>query len=174
MRASHPTKQTLTTLRIWLSVHNKQVIVNYFIFISFKCTILWHVLNISYIWIARIWIKPPFPYEIKNKYFKMEYSEMEAYVNQQREKWKTYGCTIMFDRWIESTKLSIINFMMYSKGTKVFFKLVDASNIYIYIYELLKSVIKYVGEENIVQLVTDNGLMFVKAGKLFIKKFYIY
>ena len=66
---------------------------------------------------------------------------MEAYVNQKREKWKTYGCTIMFDRWIESTKLSIINFMMYSKGTKVFFKLVDTSNnikdhkyIYIYIY----------------------------------------
>ncbi|RVX00136.1 hypothetical protein CK203_026604 [Vitis vinifera] len=40
-------------------------------------------------------IKPPSPYEIKNKYLEMEYKEMEAYVNQQREKWKTYGCTII-------------------------------------------------------------------------------
>ena len=53
---------------------------------------------------------------------------MEAYVNQQREKWKTYGCTIMSDGWIGFTKLSIINFMSYSKGTTVFLKLVDASN----------------------------------------------
>ena len=40
-------------------------------------------------------IEPPSPYEIKNKYLEMEYKDMEAYVNQQREKWKTYGCTIM-------------------------------------------------------------------------------
>ena len=42
-------------------------------------------------------IEPPSPYEIKNKYLEMEYKEMEAYVNQQREKWKTYECTIMSD-----------------------------------------------------------------------------
>ncbi|KAL6331730.1 hypothetical protein AAG906_016726 [Vitis piasezkii] len=37
----------------------------------------------------------PSPYEIKHKYLDMEYKDMEAYVNIQREKWKTYGCTIM-------------------------------------------------------------------------------
>ncbi|RVW67038.1 hypothetical protein CK203_064399 [Vitis vinifera] len=30
-------------------------------------------------------IEPPSPYEIKNKYLEMEYKDMEAYVNQQRE-----------------------------------------------------------------------------------------
>ncbi|RVW94930.1 hypothetical protein CK203_034508 [Vitis vinifera] len=45
----------------------------------------------------RMGIEPPSPYEIKNKYLEMEYKDMEAYVNQQREKWKTYGCTIMVD-----------------------------------------------------------------------------
>ncbi|RVW62419.1 hypothetical protein CK203_064184 [Vitis vinifera] len=44
-------------------------------------------------------IEPPSPYEIKNKYLEMEYKDMEAYVNQQREKWVTYGCTIMSDGW---------------------------------------------------------------------------
>ena len=36
-------------------------------------------------------------YEIKSKYLEIEYKDMEAYVNIQREKWKTYGCTIMCD-----------------------------------------------------------------------------
>ena len=113
-------------------------------------------------------IEPPSPYEIKNKYLEMEYREMKVYVNQQREKWKTYGCTIMSDGWTRPTKLSIINFMVYSKGTTVFLKLVDASN-YIkdhkYIYELLKTIIKEVSKENVVQILTNSGLAFMKAGK---------
>ncbi|RVW88488.1 hypothetical protein CK203_043879 [Vitis vinifera] len=55
---------------------------------------------------AGMGIEPPSPYEIKNKYLEMEYKEMEAYVNQQREKWKTYGCTIMSDGWTGPTKLN--------------------------------------------------------------------
>ena len=83
----------------------------------------------------------------------MEYKDMEAYVNIQREKWKTYGCTIMCDRWTELTKLRIINFMVYSKGSTIFFKFVDASN-YIkdnkYIHGLLKDVIKEVDKQIVV------------------------
>ncbi|RVW26708.1 hypothetical protein CK203_116355 [Vitis vinifera] len=126
---------------------------------------------------AGMGIEPPSPYEIKNKYLEMEYKEMEAYVNQQREKWKTYGCTIMSDGWTGPTKLSIINFMVYSKGTTVFLKSVDASN-YIkdhkYIYELLKTIIKEVGKENVVQIVIDNGSAFMKAGKQLMKKYNLY
>ncbi|RVW31338.1 hypothetical protein CK203_106080 [Vitis vinifera] len=55
---------------------------------------------------AGMGIESPSPYEIKNKYLEMEYKEMEAYVNQQREKWKTYGCTIMSDGWTGPTKLN--------------------------------------------------------------------
>eukprot|EP00261_Vitis_vinifera_P016125 XP_010644834.1 PREDICTED: uncharacterized protein LOC104877739 [Vitis vinifera] len=126
---------------------------------------------------AGMGIEPPSPFDIKNKYLEMEYREMEAYVNQQREKWKTYGCTIMSDGWTGPTKLSIINFMVYSKGSTVFLKSVDASN-YIkdhkYIYDLLKTVIKEVGKENVVQIVTDNGSAFMKAGKQLMKKYNLY
>ena len=122
-------------------------------------------------------IEPPSPYEINNKYLEMEYKEMEAYVNQQREKWKTYGCTIMSDGWTGPTKLSSINFMVYSKGTMVFLKSVDASN-YIkdhkYIYELLKTIIKEVGQDNVVQIVTGNGSTFMKVGKQLMKKYNLY
>ena len=122
-------------------------------------------------------IELPSPYEIKNKYLDMEYKDMEDYVNIQREKWKTYGCTIMSDGWTGPTKLSIINFMVYSKGSTIFLKSVDASDKIKdnkYIYGLLKDVIKEVGETNVVQIVTDNGSAFVKAGKLLMKKYNLY
>ena len=122
-------------------------------------------------------IEPPSTYEIKNKYLDMEYKDMEDYVNLQMEKWKTYGYTIMCDGWTGPTKLSIINFMVYCKGSIIFLKSIDASdNIKDnkYIYGLLKDVIKDVGESNVVQIVTDNESAFVKAGKLLMKKYNLY
>ena len=81
-------------------------------------------------------------------------------------------------RWMDGpTKLSIINFMVYSKGTTVFLKSIDASN-YIkdhkYIYELLKTINKEVGKKNVVQIVTDNGLAFTKVGKQLMKNYNLY
>ena len=102
---------------------------------------------------------------------------MKDYVNIQRGKWNTYGCTIMCDGWTSPTKLSIINFMIYSKGSTIFLKSVDASDKIKdnkYIYDLLNDMIKEVGETNVVQIVTDNGSAFVKAGKLLMKKYNLY
>ena len=83
----------------------------------------------------------------------------------------------MCDGWTGPTKLSIINFMVYSKGSTIFLKSVNASDKIKdnkYIYGLLKDVIKEVGEANVVQNVTDNGSAFVKDGKLLIKKYNLY
>ena len=83
----------------------------------------------------------------------------------------------MRDRWIGPMKLSIINFMVYSKGNTIFLKFVDLSNCINgskYIYGLLKDVIKEVDQENVVQIVTNNGATFVKARKLLIKKYNLY
>ena len=83
----------------------------------------------------------------------------------------------MSDGWTGPTKSSIINFVVYLKGSTIFLKSVDASNKVKdnkYIYGLLKDVIKEVGETNVVQIVTDNGSAFVNAGKLLIKKYNLY
>ncbi|CAN6585860.1 unnamed protein product [Malus baccata var. baccata] len=102
----------------------------------------------------------------------MEYKDIGEYVNKLRSKWETNGCTIMCDGWTGPTRLSIINFMVYSKGKTIFLKSVDASDHiknYKYIYKLLRNVIMEVGEHNVVQVVTDNGSAFVKAGKKLMK-----
>ena len=64
------------------------------------------------------------------------------------------------DGWARPTKLGIINFMVYSKGSTIFLKSVDVLDKIKdnkYIYGLLKDVIKEVGEANVVQIVIDNG-----------------
>ncbi|CAN6586612.1 unnamed protein product [Malus baccata var. baccata] len=102
----------------------------------------------------------------------MEYKDIGEYVNKLRSKWETNGCTIMCDGWTGPTRLSIINFMVYSKGKTIFLKFVDALDHiknYKYIYKLLRDVIMEVGEHNVVQVVTDNGSAFVKAGKKLMK-----
>ena len=74
-------------------------------------------------------------------------------------------------------KLSIINFMVYCKGSTIFIKSIDElENIKDnkYIYGLLKDVTKEFGEANVVQIVIDNGSTFVKAGKLLMKKYNFY
>ena len=98
-------------------------------------------------------------------------------LNQQRDKWKTYGCIIISYGWIGPTKLSIINFMVYLKGSMVFLNLVNVSNNikdHKYIYKLLKIVTKEVRVENVVQIIIDNGSTFIKVGKLLMKKFNLY
>ena len=83
----------------------------------------------------------------------------------------------MCNGWTSPTKLSIINFMVYSKGSTIFLKSIDASDKIKdnkYIYGLLKDVIKEIGEANVVQIITNNGSTFVKAGKLLMKKYNLY
>ncbi|XP_060673906.1 uncharacterized protein LOC132804042 [Ziziphus jujuba] len=67
-------------------------------------------------------VQIPSPYEIKEKYLDIEYKEMQQHIEKFKESWKTYGCTIMCDGWTESTKLSILNFMVVTDNGSAFVK----------------------------------------------------
>ena len=59
----------------------------------------------------------------------------------------------------------------------VFLKSIDQSNKikdHKYIFILFKSVIKEIMQDNVVQVITNNGSTFVKANKLLMKKYNIY
>ena len=98
----------------------------------------------------------------------MEVVDAENFVEEQKKRWKMYGCTILADGWTGPTKLSIINIMVYCDGATVFLKSIDASkNVKSadYIYSILKDVLKEVGRHNVVQVVTDNGANYKSAGQ---------
>ncbi|KAH1077183.1 hypothetical protein GLYMA_19G102600v4 [Glycine max] len=86
---------------------------------------------------------------------------------------KEYGCTIMSDAWTDRKQRCIINFFINSQAGIMFLKFVDGSDFVKTgekLFELLDAIVEEVGEENVVQVVTDNGSNYVLAGKLLEEK----
>ncbi|KAK4417116.1 hypothetical protein Salat_2537100 [Sesamum alatum] len=125
--------------------------------------------------IARVGVgvKGPTPYEITGPILDAELEEIQEYVNGFKKKWETYGVTIMCDGWTSTTKLSIINFLIYCNGKIVFHKSINASGYNRdanYIYELMDDVVEEIGKKYVVQVITDNGSAYKKAGELLMRK----
>ena len=75
------------------------------------------------------------------------------------------GCTIMCDGWSSRNRKPIVNFMIYCDRSMIYHTSVDTTNISKtadYIFSLMDKVDE-VGEENIMQVVTDNEVSFKVA-----------
>ena len=118
-------------------------------------------------------IKGPTGYQIGNAYLEEEVQELEVYINTLKAKWPVYGCTIMCDGWSSKTRKPIINFMVYCDRSMIYLSSVDTTNIpktEDYIFSLMDKIVEEVGEENVVQVVTDNEASFKAAGMLLMEK----
>jgi hypothetical protein len=79
----------------------------------------------------------------------------------------------MCDGWTGTTKKSMINFLVYCVEGTVFVKSVDASNYEKnakFLFHLMNDMVAEVGEENVVQVITDNEPSYKAAGKLLMEK----
>ncbi|RVW66251.1 hypothetical protein CK203_066386 [Vitis vinifera] len=118
-------------------------------------------------------IKGPTGYQIGNTYLEEEVQELEVYITTLKAKWPIYGCTIMCDGWSSRTRKPIINFMIYCDRSMIYHSSVDTTNIpktADYIFSLMDKVVEKVGEENVVQVVTDNEASFKAVGMLLMEK----
>ncbi|XP_057418793.1 uncharacterized protein LOC130713003 [Lotus japonicus] len=118
-------------------------------------------------------LKPPSYHDIRVPLLAKEVDYTENLLKGQKEQWKRFGCSIMSDAWTDRKQRSIINFMVNCSAGTMFLKSVDASD-YVKtgekLFELLDSIIDEVGEENVVQVITDNGSNYVSAGKMLEEK----
>ena len=79
----------------------------------------------------------------------------------------------MCDGWSSKTRKPIINFMIYCDRSMIYHSLVDTTNISkitYYIFSLMDKVVNEVGEENVVQVVTDNEASFKVVRMLLMDK----
>ena len=65
--------------------------------------------------------------DIDNKYLDQNEEEIQFLFKKWSHEWNEYGVTIMCDSWTGPTRMSIINFMLYSNGRMFFHKSIDAS-----------------------------------------------
>jgi hypothetical protein len=118
-------------------------------------------------------LKPPSYHEIRVKYLKLEVQRTMNLVAEFKEEWKKTGCTIMSDGWTDRKRRSICNFLVNSPKGTVFLASVDTSDISKTadkVFAMLDDVVEIVGEDNVVQVVTDNAANYKAAGDLLMEK----
>ncbi|GJX03798.1 hAT dimerization domain, ribonuclease H-like domain protein [Tanacetum coccineum] len=86
-----------------------------------------------------------------------------------RSTWKEKGVTIVSDGWSDPTRKPLINFMATSGNGSLFLKALNCFGEVkdrFFIADLMKEVIKEIGHQNVVQIITDNAANCKAAGQL--------
>lgn len=112
--------------------------------------------------------KPPSMHELRTWILKAEVDDINLIYEEHRKAWQKYGCTIMSDGWTDGKSRSLINFLVNSPSGTFFLKSIDASASIKngeLIFKYLNDVVDEVGEDNVIQIVTDNASNCIKAGK---------
>lgn len=116
---------------------------------------------------------PPSMHELKTWILKNEVDNINKILDEHKKSWTQYGCSIMSDSWTDGKNRCLINFLVNSPAGTWFSKSVDASDSIKngeLLFGYLDSIIDEVGEQNVVQVITDNGSNFVNAGKRLMEK----
>uniref|UniRef100_A0A6N2MFR9 DUF659 domain-containing protein n=1 Tax=Salix viminalis TaxID=40686 RepID=A0A6N2MFR9_SALVM len=112
--------------------------------------------------------KGPSFHDLRGPLLKDVVHNVHEYILSIKADWRVYGCSIMADGWTNRKNAPIVNFLAYSPRGTVFLKSVDTSGLRKdkeTLLEMFDEVVKEVGQENIVQFVSDNEASFKAAGK---------
>ncbi|XP_052176679.1 uncharacterized protein LOC127790982 [Diospyros lotus] len=118
-------------------------------------------------------LKPPSYHDIRVKYLKKEVTHTMELLEEYKTEWKKIGCSIMSDGWTDKKRRSICNFLVNSPKGTVFLTSIDTSDfskIADKVCEMLDVIVEKVGEENVVQVVTDNAANYKAAGEMLMEK----
>ena len=117
--------------------------------------------------------KPPSYRAITDKLLVRALDRTNEIVDKFKEEWKTTGCSIMSDGWTDRKRRSICNFMVNSPKGTIFLYSLDTSDISKTadkVFKMLDDVVDAVGEDNVIQVVTDNAANFKAGGELLMLK----
>ncbi|KAK1407750.1 hypothetical protein QVD17_39376 [Tagetes erecta] len=118
-------------------------------------------------------LKPPSYHELRVPLLRNEVENVEKWIDGQKLEWAKIGCSIMSDGWTDRRQRTLINFLVNSSKGTVFMESVDASSYAKTgekVFELLDNFVELIGEKNVVQVITDNGSNFKKAGEFLMEK----
>ncbi|RVW96149.1 hypothetical protein CK203_037756 [Vitis vinifera] len=117
--------------------------------------------------------KPPSMHELRTWILKEEVNDLRIIMKDHKKAWKQYGCSIMSDGWTNGKSRCLINFLVNSPAGTWFMKSIDASDTIKngeLMFKYLDEVVEEIGEENVVQVITDNASNYVNAGMRLMEK----
>ncbi|KAK2646422.1 hypothetical protein Ddye_021617 [Dipteronia dyeriana] len=118
-------------------------------------------------------LKPPTAHELSTSLLLKAEGKTQAVVDDVKKTWSKTKMSIMSDEWKDMRGRQLINFLVNNPYGTVFLKSVDASDAIkdaTLLFNLLDSVIEEVGEDIVVQVVTDNASNYKKTGEMLMEK----
>ncbi|KAK1587289.1 hypothetical protein Q3G72_011444 [Acer saccharum] len=118
-------------------------------------------------------LKPPTSCELSTTILKEEESNTQAIVAEVKKTWTQTGVSIIFDGWKDMRGRHLINLLVNNPHGTIFLRSVDASDVIKdakLLFKLLNEVVEEVGEELVVQVVTDNTSNYKAAGEMLMEK----
>ncbi|XP_025791236.1 uncharacterized protein LOC112872366 [Panicum hallii] len=118
-------------------------------------------------------LRGPSPYEMGGPFFQKRKQKVLDGFKNHKESWELTGCTIMTDAWTDRKGRGVMNLVVHSAHGVCFLDSMDCSGEKKdgkYIFELVDRYIEDIGEENIVQVVTDNASVNTTAASLLTAK----
>ena len=118
-------------------------------------------------------LDPPSYHEMRVTYLKKEVDYTKALLEDYKKEWKKTGCTLMSDGWSDRKNRSICNFLVNSPKGTIFLASIDTSEISKTkekVFAMLDDFVEKIGEEHVVQVVTDNAANYKAAGEMLMSK----
>ncbi|XP_031255101.1 uncharacterized protein LOC116113087 [Pistacia vera] len=100
--------------------------------------------------------------------------EVKLLVDDYRKTWEEVGCTLMVDGWINTSHRPLINFLVYCPKGFCFLKSMDALDVVkdaFTLFKLFEKMVLWVGPNNIVHVVIDNGTNYKAIGRMLSEKY---
>ncbi|XP_038711767.1 uncharacterized protein LOC120005961 [Tripterygium wilfordii] len=105
-------------------------------------------------------LKPPTMHELRTWILKDELDTSKKIVDNIKKTWAHTGVSILSDGWTDISGRTLINFLVNNPNGTVFLRCVDTSEHMKdadLLFKLLDGIVEEVGEELVVQVVTDNA-----------------
>ncbi|XP_021291046.1 uncharacterized protein LOC110421715 [Herrania umbratica] len=110
---------------------------------------------------------------ISGYFLQEEIKTIKNYLVEYKASWAITGCSVMADSWVDTEGRTFVNFLAscpygiyFVSSVDVTYILEDALNL----FKLLDKVVEEVGEENVVQVITENTPTYKAAGKMLEEK----
>ncbi|KAL6990191.1 hypothetical protein U1Q18_052600 [Sarracenia purpurea var. burkii] len=106
---------------------------------------------------------------ISGRFLQDEIVAIKNYLVEYKASWAVTGCSILADSWRDAQGRTLINFLVSCPRGIYFVSSVDATDVIedaTNLFESLDKVVEEMGEENVVQVITDNTPSYQAAGKM--------
>ncbi|XP_058766298.1 uncharacterized protein LOC131639876 [Vicia villosa] len=106
---------------------------------------------------------------ISSRFLQEEINSIKNYLIEYKASWAITGCSVLADSWRDTQGRTIINFLVSCPHGVYFVSSVDATNVVEdapYLFKLLDKLVEEIGEENVVQVITENTPNYKAAGKM--------